>query len=445
MTQIRPTRRSFLKTAAAIGVTAPYFIRNLRAAPPSETVRHASFGSSGMAGADLGAISSHPNVKLICVADVDANKLAELKKQRPDTRIYADFRELLDKEHKNLDSVNVSTPDHMHAPIAMSAMQLGLHAYVQKPLTHDVFETRRLAEFAREKKLVTQMGIQIHSNAAYKTAVRLVQDGAIGLVKEVHTWSDKKWGDASPKPDRADPVPSHLNWDLWLGVMPQRPYIEGYYHPNIWRKRLDFGTGTFGDMGCHIYDPVFEALALTAPISVRSEGPTPFEYNWASDAIVHYKFPGTRFTAGKTVNVTWYDGEQRPPAEITGLVGERKLPGQGSLLIGTKGLMIIPHVARPVLLPEEQYKDYDIPKIEGDNHYHQFVEAVRGNGKTSAGFDYSGPLTEAVLLGGVASRFPKQTLEWDAQSLKFTNVAEANQYLRRTYRKGWEVPGLSDV
>jgi predicted dehydrogenase len=437
----RDSRRSFLK-AAAIGITAPYFIPNLRAAPPSETVRHASFGASGMAGADLGAIASHPNVRLVCVADVDENHSAALLKSRkdpkdPNLKSYVDYRELLDKEGKNLDSVNVSTPDHMHAPIAMAAMQLGLAVYGQKPLTHDVYETRRLTEVAREKKLVTQMGIQIHSSREYKTAVQLVHNGAIGGVKEVHTWSDKKWGDPAPKPDRKDPVPAGFHWDLWLGVMEERPFIgNGYYHPGNWRKRVDFGTGTFGDMGCHIYDPVFEALGVTAPLSVRSGGEKPSNDNWANNAVVEYIFPGTKFTADKTVKVTWYDGDRKPPKEIAGLVGTVALPGQGSLLIGDKGLMIIPHVAMPILLPEEQYKGSELPQVEGKNHWHEFVEAVRGNGKTSAPFDYSGPLTEAVLLGGVASRFPNTTLEWDAAALKFTNVTDANQYIRRAYRKG---------
>jgi predicted dehydrogenase len=438
-------RRSFLKHAAAIGIAAPYFIRNLRAAPPSEAVRHASFGASGMAGADLRSITSHKAVKLVCVAEVDANRAADLKKDFPETKVYTDYREMLDKENKNLDCVNVSTPDHMHAPMAMSAMQLGLHVYGQKPLSHDVYESRRMTEFAREKKLVTQMGIQIHSSVEYRTAVKLVQDGAIGLIKEVHTFSDKKWGDPNPKPDRRDPVPANFNWDLWLGIASERPFIAGYYHPGVWRKRVDFGTGTFGDMGCHIYDPVYGALALTTPLSVRSEGAAPNGYNWATDAVVRYVYPGTKFTADKTVNVTWYDGDRRPPKEVSEWVGGRPLPGQGSVLLGTKGVMIIPHVGRPILLPDEQFKGFEFPKLEPVNHYHQFVEAVRGNGQTSAGFDYSGPLTEAILLGSVASRFPNQTLEWDAKALKFTNQADANQYIRRTYRKGWEVPGLSEV
>ncbi len=442
---ITVTRRSFLKAATAAAIAAPYFIRNLRAAPPSETVRHASFGAGGMASADLHAIASHPQARLICVADVDAERGAALKKEFPDIHVYQDWRELLDKEAKNLDSVNVGTPDHMHAPIAASAMQLGLACYCQKPLTHDVFESRRLAEIARDKKVVTQMGIQVHSSVEYRMAVRLVQDGAIGPIKEVHSWSSKKWGDPSPRPDTSDRVPANLNWNLWLGVCSERPFIgEGYYHPGNWRKRLDFGTGTFGDMGCHIYDPVFEALAVTNPVSVRSEGPQPNEHNWANDAIVHYVFAGTRFTEGKTVSVTWYDGDQRPPKSVTEQLGKQQLPGQGSIFLGAKGILLLPHVAAPILLPEDQFKDYKRPELETVNHWHQFVEAIRANGKTSAGFDYAGPLTEAILLGGVASRFPQTTLEWDGPGLKFTNMPEANDLVRRTYRKGWEVAGLSE-
>jgi hypothetical protein len=196
-------------------------------------------------------------------------------------------------------------------------------------------------------------------------------------------------------------------------------------------------------MGCHIYDPVFEALGVGSPISVRSEGPKPSEHNWANDALVHYVFPGTKFTEGKTVSVTWYDGDQRPPKPVIEQLGKTSMPDQGSIFIGAKGVLLLPHVAAPILLPEDQFKDYKRPELPPANHWHQFVEAIRGSGKTSAGFDYAGPLTEAVLLGGVASRFPQQTLEWDGPALKFTNVAEANQLVRRTYRKGWEVAGLS--
>jgi predicted dehydrogenase len=295
---------------------------------------------------------------------------------------------------------------------------------------------------AREKKLATQMGIQIHSAVQYRLAVQLVQDLAIGKIKEVHSFSNKKWGDPNPRPAWSDAPPPTFNWDLWLGVMAERPFIgEGYYHPSNWRKRLDFGTGTFGDMGCHIYDPVFKALGLTAPISVRSEGPTPNAHNWANNAKIHYVFPGTRVSEGKTVKVTWYDGDSRPPAEIQTLLEGDKLPDQGSIFIGTKGVLLLPHVAKPQLYPDSQFKEFQWPKVTGNNHWTQFAEACRGNGQTSAGFDYSGPLTETVLLGGVATRFPQTTLEWEADKMEFS-LKDATELLRRKYRKGWEVAGL---
>lgn len=436
------TRRSFLKATALTTLAAPFFIPRLMSAPPSERVFHASFGAGGMARADLSEIISHKNVEFAAVAEIEPAKANDLKKKYPNLRVYADWRKMLDKE-KGLTSVNVSTPDHMHAPMAMSAMQRGLHVYGQKPLTHDIYESRRLTEFARRKKLVTQMGIQIHSAAEYRLAVQLIQSGAIGKVRAVHTWSSKKWGDNDPMPKRVDPVPAGFNWDQWLGVCAERPFIGGgWYHPGNWRKRLDFGTGTFGDMGCHIYDPVFKALALTAPLSVRSEGAAPNDHSWATDAIIHYVFPGTEFTAFKRVNVTWYDGDQRPPAEIVALAGG-KIPDQGSVFLGTHGVMVLPHIARPKLLPTADFADFKMPDVKGANHWHQFVDAILGKDKTQANFDYAGPLTEAVLLGSVASRFPKTTLEWNAKKLKFTNVKEANQYVRRDYRKGWEVKGLS--
>ena len=437
----KTNRRTFLKTTALAAAAGPAIIRNLRAAPPSGRVIHASIGANGMAQTDINQISQVNNVKLAAAADVDLSRAEWLKEKWPDIRIYQDWRELLDKE-KDLDSVNVSTPDHMHAPIAMSALNLGIPVYGQKPLTHDIYETRRLTETARGKNLVTQMGIQRHSSIQYRRAVKIVQSGAIGKIKEVHTWSSKKWGDSEPMPDRIDPIPREFSWNIWLGVGAERPFIGGgWYHPGNWRKRLDFGTGTFGDMGCHIYDPVFKALALTAPVSVRSEGAAPNEHSWATDAIVKYVFPGNQFTEGKTVNVTWYDGDQRPPAEIVKMAGG-ELPDQGSVFLGTGGVMVLPHVKMPTLLPEEKFRDYKRPEVERGNHWLQFVEAVRGNDKTSANFDYAGPLTEAVLLGSVASRFPNTTLEWEAANLRFSNEKDANQYIRRTYRRGWEVEGL---
>jgi predicted dehydrogenase len=428
-------RRTFL--------AAPFFVRNLISAPPSDQFRLGAFGAGGMAYVTFDVFLRHPKVKLICVAEVDSAQLKQQKARAPEARVYQDWRQMLAKEHRNLDAVCVGTPDHMHAPMAMSAMHHGLPVYQQKPMAHSVHEVHMLTAMARKKKLVTQMGIQIHSNKEYKTAVALIQGGAIGKIKEVHSFSEKKWGDSDPLPEKTDAPPSTLNWDHWIGVAQSRPYINDVYHPVNWRKRIDFGTATFGDMGCHILDPVFGALGLAAPISVRSEGAAPNGQSWALHSVIHYVFPGTSVTEGKTVPITWYDGDARPPQEIQALVGTRKLPGQGSLFIGTKGLMLLPHVAMPVLLPEDQFKDFPMPQMETNNHYHQFVEAVMGNGKTTTSFDYSGPLTEAVLLGPLSTRFPKTTLEWNSAKLRFTNSAEANQYVRTKYRDGWKVKGLS--
>ena len=441
----RQTRRSFLQSAAAASLGLPFLSRTSRAAvAPSDVIRHASFGAGGMAKADLNQIISHPRVKLVCVAEVDADRGAALLKEHPEIRVYSDWRKMLEVEGDQLDTVNVSTPDHMHAPQAMSCLQRGIHVYCQKPLTRSIYESRRLMEVAREKKLVTQMGIQIHSHTAYKTAAAVIQAGTIGKIREVHTWSDKKWGDSNPLPDHSDPVPANLDWNQWLGVAAERPFIGGgYYHPGNWRKRIDFGTGTFGDMGCHILDPVFTALQLTAPKTIRSVGAAPNQWNWATDAIVNFVFPATPYTAGEALSLTWYDGDQKPPKEVAEQHAKgQTLPGQGSLFIGEKGSLILPHIAMPILLPADKFADYKLPEVPGVSHWHEFIDAAAGMGKTSTQFDYAGPLTESVLLGCVATRFPKTTLEWDAANMKF-NVPEASAMVRPEYRKGWEVEGLS--
>jgi predicted dehydrogenase len=440
MTTSRVTRRAALQRFAAAGLAVPFVFRAHARAAPSATLYHASFGANGMALSDIRSLTASKHVQLVAVADVDLSRTTEVRKRFPGVKVYQDWRELLDKE-KGLNSVNVSTPDHMHAPITMRALQQGLHVYTQKPLTQTVYEARRLTEVARARKRVTQMGIQIHSHPVHRTVVATVQAGPIGKVKEVHSWSGKHWGDTRSRPDRQDPVPAGLDWDAWLGVAAQRPFLAGYYHPGVWRKRLDFGTGTFGDMGCHILDPVFTALALTAPRSVRSEGGAPNADSWGLDSQVRYVFPGTAHTTDP-LTLYWYDGDRRPPAEVKALLGERPLSDQGSIYIGTAGVLYSPYIAAPVLLPAEKFKDYPLPKPGGNDHYLQFVEACRGNGQTSAPFDYSGPLTESVLLGCLATRFPKTTLAWDAEKLQVTNVKEANGFVRRRYRKGWEVEGL---
>ncbi len=432
------TRRTLLRGLAA-GLTAPAAFRAF-GGPPSETLLHASFGASGMGMSDIQSLTASKNLKLVAVADVDLKRTAEVKKMFPEIRIYQDWRELLDKE-KALDSVNISTPDHMHAPITMRAMQRGLNVYTQKPLAQSIYEVRRLTQVAKEKGVVSQMGIQIHSHPVHKTVVATIQSGAIGKVKEVHSWSGKQWGDRGRRPERHDPVPEGLNWDAWLGVAPERPFLAHYYHPGEWRKRLDFGTGTFGDMGCHILDPVFGACAFTSPRSVQSVGGAANEDNWGLDSEVHYNFPGTKYTTDAPT-LTWYDGARRPADPVRSLIGDRTLSDQGSIYIGTDGVLYSPYIDAPILLPAEKFAGHKLPEPGGDDHYIQFVEACRGNGKASAPFDYSGPLTESVLLGCLATRFPSKTLEWDATSMKVANVEEANRLVRKRYRKGWEVEGL---
>jgi predicted dehydrogenase len=433
------TRRTALKLGAS-ALAAPMVFRAHTHAAPSDTLYHASFGANGMALSDILSLTESKYVKLVAVADVDLRRTTEVKKRFPSVKIYQDWRELLDKE-KNLTSVNVSTPDHMHGSITMRAMQQGLHTYTQKPLTQTIHEARQLTRVARERKLVTQMGIQIHSHGIHRTVVATIQAGAIGKVKEVHSWSSKRWGDRDPRPNRTDPVPAGMNWDFWLGVAAERPYLTDYYHPSNWRKRLDFGTGTFGDMGCHILDPVFTSLALTAPKSVVSEGGEPNGESWGLDSQVRYDFPATKYTT-EGFSLTWYDGDRKPPAEVTHWIGNLPLHDQGSIYIGENGILYSRYIDVPLLLPADKFRDYKLPTQENLNHYLQFVAACRGNGVTSASFDYSGPLTESVLLGCLATRFPRTTLAWDAAQLKITNESAANALIRRRFRKGWEVEGL---
>jgi predicted dehydrogenase len=450
-------RRTFIQTATAATAGVSLFNIARAGASPNEKVRHAGFGASGMAFGDIKSLTRDGLVDLVAVAEVDDNRVKRLKAEFPEVKIYRDWRVLLEKEHKNLDSVNVSTPDHMHAPIGVTAMNLGLHVYGQKPLAQSLHETRRMAEIAKERGVVTQMGIQLSSSTYERLAVRMVQEGVIGKVREVHMFSHKTWGDPLPRPEQTDPVPPNLDWDLWLGVAAERPYIgkyappgedsksaRFYYHPGQWRKRLDFGTGTLGDMGCHIFSPMFRALDLRAPLSVTSTGGRPNAHNWAVDEQFEYVFPGSRYTVEGTLKVTWCDGALRPPKEFRDMFGE-KMPKQGCVFVGADGVLLAPHNGLPVPYPQEKYGDYRYPKFPARDHYRDFIAAVRGGDvKPIADFHaYGGPLTETVLLGGVASHFPDETLEWDAAGLRFSNNKKANAFVRREYRKGWDVEGLS--
>jgi predicted dehydrogenase len=439
-------RRSALKFGAA-ALAAPFVFRSFAHAAPSETLLHVSVGAGGMAASDIGSLTRSKNLKLVAVADVDAGKAAETAKKFPGLKVYADWREMFDKE--KFDSVNVSTPDHMHACPTMRAIKSGKHVYTQKPLTQTLHECRQLQIAAKEAKVVSQMGIQIHSAKKHKQVVQAIHDGLIGKVKAVHSWSGKDWGDSTVKPDREDPIPKELNWDLWLGVADSRPYIgNGYYHPGNWRKRLDFGTGTFGDMGCHILDPVFGSLGVGNPSSVTSTGDAPNATNWGLNCQVEFVFPGSEYTT-KGVSLTWYNGKNRPPEEVVNMVGLKtaQLTGQGSIYIGEKGVYFSPYDENPTNQPgvflDGKPTASKLPDLKGDDHYVQWVDAARGTDvKASAPFEYAGPLTEMVLLGCLATRFPKTALKWDEKKMEFTNEPKANAFVKRTPRKGWEEKGL---
>jgi predicted dehydrogenase len=423
------TRRDFLATAGAVAI-APRL-----AAGQEKKLRHATVGCGGMGGADLGSISSHPAIQVVALCDVDLNNLTSAAKKFPNAKQYRDYRKMFAEIGSEIDTVNVGTPDHMHAAAAMTAMNLGKHVYVQKPLTHDVWEARKLAEAARAKKVQTQMGIQVHSAREYRLAVKVIQDGAIGKVKEVHSWSNKKWGFDGPRPEGSDPVPANLDWDLWLGTAPERPFKRGLYHPGNWRKWTDFGCGTMGDMSIHILDPVAGALALTQPRTILSESDAPPKESFSTKNKVKYVFPGTKFTV-ESFPLTWYDGDAMPSTDGWPV---QKLPDQGSMFVGEKGFMLLPHVAAPKLFGVEGYA---MPAMDSANHWHQWVDACLGKGTPSANFDYAGPLTEFVLLGVIANRVPGKTLTWHAAEMKLEGSPEAAALLRRTYRKGWEVEGF---
>lgn len=431
-------RRRFLKMSS-LAVAAGVCYSPVRAVAATSKLRTAHIGVGGMGGADLGSIASHAEVEVAGLCDVDARNLERAHSQFPSAATYRDFREMLAKMGDRIDAVIVSTPDHTHAPAALTAMLHKKPVYCQKPLTHDIAEARRLRLLAGESGLVTQMGTQVHASLEYRTATHLIQSGAIGPVKEVHAWSNKNWGFDGPAPNKSDQAPSELDWNLWLGTAAERPYVEGLYHPANWRKLIDFGTGTLGDMGVHIFDTPYRALELTAPNWVVTECRAPTGFGHPEKNRVTYEFPGTKHTTA-TMKWVWYDGADAPPTSTdVPLPANLSLPDQGALFVGEEGWMLLPHVGMPILLPEEKFAQVKRPELPPLDHYHQFVDACLGKTKTSAHFGYAGPLTEALLLGVVANRFPGQRLEWDAEAMRVTNLDSANALVQTKYRPEFEV------
>jgi predicted dehydrogenase len=399
-------------------------------ATPSEKLNIAGIGVGGQGAWNIGECASQ-NVVALC--DVDERRAAGSAKRFPQAKIYRDFRKLLTEMDKQIDAVVVATPDHTHAPAAVMAMKMGKHCYCEKPLAHTVFEVRTMIEVAKKNKLATQMGTQIHAGGNYRRVVELVQSGAIGAIKEVHVWHPVGYG-GGDRPKDTPPVPPELDWDLWLGPAPVRPY-HPVYCPGSWRSWWDFGSGGLGDFGCHYMDLPFWALKLRHPTTVETTGPAVHPERTSPGLIVRYEFPAREQLP--PVTMTWYDGGKRPP-----FLAERKVPEWGAavLFLGDKGMLIADY-GQHKLLPEAQYAGFQRPAPfipESIGHHAEWFQACKTGSPTTCNFDYSGTLAEAVLLGNVAHRVGKK-LQWDAVNLKAVGCPEADRYIHKSYREGWKL------
>lgn len=474
-------KRDFLKKSGlgVAGITIAPSIIMCKSETKITRLRTAHIGVGNMGFADLKDISSHPLVDVTALCDVDSDNLAKAKELYPNAKTFSDYRVMLKEMKDSIDAVIVSTPDHTHAPASMLAMNMDKPVYCQKPLTHHVSEARAMKKLAEDKKLVTQMGIQVHSFYDYKLATLLIQSGIIGKVHTVHAWSPKNWGYDGAAPEGNDPIPETLDWNLWLGTAAKRPYKKDVYHPGNWRKLMDYGCGTLGDMGVHIFDTPYNALNLDVPKTIKNECRQPTGFGYPENNIVTYEFPQTEYTA-ETLKWIWYDGPGSPNEHedlvLPGAVKKGKssaskeesledkmsletktaaagtLPGQGAMFVGEKGRLLLPHFMQlPKKIVDGKYVDIssEIEAIskannmgepvrdyasEGPKHYHQFVDACLGKGECSAPFSYASKLTETILLGVIAGRFPNQTLHWDSKAAKFSEE-EANQYLKGEYRE----------
>jgi hypothetical protein len=434
-----------LQTTAAAAVTAMAAQTTLGAdatpaaapasQPASSKLNVAAIGCLGKGESNIRLISA-AGANIVALCDIDANSLAKAAQAHSGARTYNDWRRMLDTQ-KDIDAVIVSIPDHSHAPAALMAMKLGKHVYCEKPLTHNISEVRKLVQVARDGKLHTQMGNQGHSSEASHQQVEWLRAGAIGNVKEVHVWTDRPiWPQGIDRPKEAK-TPESVNWDVWLGPAPERPYSPAY-HPFKWRGFWDFGTGALGDMACHLMDTAYWALDLRNPSAVEafSDGMTAESApRWS---IIRYEFP--QLGSRPPVNMFWYDGGMKPgiklPPDIT-------LPTRdgGTLLIGDGGMMVCSYLRPPVLCDSEKAQSFAAPAPSIPRpvqHHAQWVKACTGGPPATSNFDYSGPLTELVLLGNIAIR-AKKRIEYDCASGQITNAPDAAHLLTREYRKGWEI------
>lgn len=443
------SRRQCLEAASAAGLFGAMVVpRHVLGGPrhlaPSEKMNVAGVGVGGMGAGNLRQLETE-NIVALC--DVDPDYASKCLKRYPNARVYADYRKMLDAG-KDIDGVLIATPDHTHAVIAAAAMRAGKHVYCQKPLTHDVWESRMLAKIARQAKVATQMGIQGHSMEGIRLTTEWIGAGLIGEVREVDAWCSLTyypWGHASwscswsELPNETPPVPAGLDWDLWIGPARMRPYHRAY-HPRTWRCWWDFGCGMMGDRGAHTLDSVVTALKLGAPESIDATSCGNTAEVHPLSAIVTFRFaarPGL-----PPVKLTWYEGT-RPPRP-TELEDGRRMPAEGGVLFkGSRGtIMCDVYGGSPRIIPETKMREVTLPektlpRVKG-SHEQDWATACKTGQPAGADFAYSGPLTELCLLGNIAKRVDAR-IEWDAENLKITNLPEADRYVRTEYRKGWSL------
>ncbi len=443
------SRRQFMGGAAlatAAFQIVPGAVLGLNGAtPPSGKLNLAAIGVSGQGGQDISQMTSE---NFVALCDVDWAHAAGTFKKFPQAKRFKDFRKMLD-EQKDIDAVIVATPDHVHAFASMHAIKLGKHVYCEKPLTHSVWEARQVAQAARARKVATQMGNQGQASEATRLLCEMVWDNAIGPVREAHIWTDRPsnglfneyWPQGIARPPEKPAVPDTLDWDLWLGPAPPRPYHPAYL-PFKWRGWWDFGTGALGDIGCHSFDPVFRALKLGPPTSVEASSTRVNEETYPLGSTVTYQFPARGELP--PVKLVWYDGGLRPPRPEELEEGQPLSP-TGAMLVGDRGKILTKNM-RWRIIPETKMLAYGDPpkKLERSiGHYNEWLAACKGGPPAGSNFDWAGPLAETVLLGNVALRvqmreeLTRKKLLWDSAALKVTNSDDANRFLRREYRPGW--------
>ncbi|HOJ33628.1 MAG TPA: Gfo/Idh/MocA family oxidoreductase [Candidatus Hydrogenedentes bacterium] len=459
MRQVKFSRRVFIFGTALAATGCVSSKPKIRRVSANEKLNIAGIGVGGQGKGDLRNCGTE-NIVALC--DVDWNRAADTFKTFPNAKRYKDFRVMLEKE-KDIDAVVISTPDHTHAVAAMAAMELGKHVRVQKPLTHSIYEARKLMEAARRYGVSTAMGNQGHSGDGVRQMCEILWSDAIGFVREVHIWTNRPvWPQGIKRPAKTDPVPDYLDWDLWLGPAPERPYVNIHpdtnqpcYCPFVWRGWWDFGCGALGDMACHIMDPAYWSLQLGLPTKVEcvtQEGNN--SETCPVKSIIKYEFPARPFREnypsvkwyGKTlppVTVYWYDGGLMPPRP-EGVSPDEKLGDgdNGSYFVGEKGVATTGCYGGDTrLVPAAKMQDFKmpdpvIPRVPDGNSHQDWIRSCKDGKPHCANFDYASPFTEVVLLGNLAVR-SGAPIEWDSGNMRVTNVPEANQFVKREYRKGW--------